>query len=347
MNLQERKELLIRLGNYMLSEDDQWQETKQKAVAENSWFIPAFVELAIKNIADTLLNPRPLQKLIDQYGIPAENQNPKKIGIVMAGNIPLVGFHDMLCTFLTGNFAYIKLSSKDAVLIPHLANKLYQWNADANYFISISEMLKDCDAYIATGSNNSSRYFEYYFRNHPCIIRKNRTSVAVLSGQETQQELEALADDVYQFFGLGCRNVTKLYVPEQYNFVPLLNAFKKYNHLSNHNKYKNNYDYNLAMHILNNTSYMSNESLLLIEDSSFFSRISQLHYEYYSTEEEVRKTLRNNENIQCIISRQDVQLGEAQCPQANDFADGIDTLKFLMQLNASKENGYVNELRRP
>jgi hypothetical protein len=250
----------------------------------------------------------------------------------MAGNIPLVGFHDFFCVFLTGHHAMIKPSSKDEALITHLVNKLIEWNDEVEQFITISGMIKNCDAYIATGSNNSSRYFEYYFGKYPSIIRKNRTSVAILTGYETHEELKKLSDDVYQYFGLGCRNVTKIFVPKNYDFVPLLNAFKKYDHLADHHKYKNNYDYNLAIHILNNKYYMTNDSIILIENGSPFSPISQLHYEYYSNENELREKLKKDQSIQCIVSKKDIGFGEAQCPNVNDYADGIDTMKFLMSL---------------
>jgi hypothetical protein len=193
-------------------------------------------------------------------------------------------------------------------------------------------MIKNCDAYIATGSNNSSRYFEYYFAKYPSIIRKNRTSAAILTGKETIEELEKLADDVYQFFGLGCRNVTKIFVPKDYDFVPLLNAFKKYDHLIDHHKYKNNYDYNLAIHILNKQYYMTNGSIILVENESPFSPISQLHYEYYTDENGVREKLKEDQNIQCIVSKKDIGFGEAQCPGVYDYADGVDTMEFLKSL---------------
>lgn len=332
MKLQERKELLVQLGTYMLSGDEPWQQVKHRAFLDNNWFIPEFVDLSVKNIAENFLQPQALQKLIDDYKIPEENSSPRKVGIVMAGNIPLVGFHDLLCVFLTGHYAWIKPSSKDEVLIKHLVHKMTQWSEEAKQYVVISEMLKNCDAYIATGSNNSARYFEYYFRNHPTIIRKNRTSVAILEGNESNEELEALGDDVYQYFGLGCRNVTKIFVPEHYDFKPLLEAFKKYNYLINHHKYKNNYDYNLAVHILNNHYYMTNGSILLVEDPSAFSRIGQLHFEYYSSADEVRRKLLLDENIQCVTGRHSIPLGQAQCPQVSDYADGVDTVRFLMGL---------------
>lgn len=332
MKLQERKALLLRLGAYLSSNNEAWQLAKEKAFAQNNWFTPEYIALSIKNIANNFLQEASLTELVQQYNIPEENTAPKKVGIVMAGNIPLVGFHDLLCVFMSGNYAFIKPSSKDEVLVQHIVSRLVEWDPGAaNYFI-IGTLLKNCDAYIATGSNNSSNYFEYYFRNVPHIIRKNRTSVAVLTGSETQKELEALGADVYQYFGLGCRNVTKLYVPEHYNFEPLLHAFKKYDQQINHNKYKNNYDYNLALHLLNNRYYMTNGSILLVEDAAPFAPIGQVHYEYYTNEGEVRLQLLNDERIQCVVGRHGIDFGAAQCPAISSFADGVDTMQFLMQL---------------
>jgi len=333
MNLLQRKELLIRLGNYMQANEDEWQQVKHKAYLENQWFIPEFIELSINNIAQNFLQPQQLDRLAKEYQIPEENLHPKKVGIVMAGNIPLVGFHDLLCVLLTGHYAMVKPSSKDEILINHLAKKLIESDREVEQYISFFSMLKNCDAYIATGSNNSSRYFEYYFAKYPSIIRKNRTSVAILTGKETNEELEKLSDDVYQYLGLGCRNVTKIFIPKNYDFVPLLNAFKKYDHLADHHKYKNNYDYNLAIHILNNKYYMTNGSIILIENESAFSPISQLHYEYYSNENDVREKLKDDQNIQCIVSKKDIDFGGAQCPDVCDYADGIDTMQFLKGLS--------------
>lgn len=337
MNLQERKELLLRLGGFIKSDDDGWQTAKQKARAENAWFTDEFIDLAATNIAEQFLTEESLQKLIDLYSIPLENKSPKKVGIVMAGNIPMVGFHDLLCTFLTGHYAVVKLSSKDPVLIKFLVTKLTAWSPAAEPYFTFGDMLKGCDAYIATGSNNSSKYFEYYFGKYPHIIRRARTSVAILTGDESTEELAQLADDVYQYFGLGCRNVTKIFVPGGYDFARLLNVFKKYNYLADHPKYKNNYDYNLAILLLNRRQYMSNESLLLVEDPSPFSPISQLHYQVYKNKEGVREALRNDKSIQCVVSLQDTQFGKAQCPDVCNFADGIDTMEFLIGLISEKE----------
>jgi len=316
----------------MNSDDDAWQAAQRKAFAENHWFIPEFITLSVHNIVQQFLQYEVLKKLLATYQIRDENNNPKKVGLVLAGNIPLVGFHDVLCTFLTGHIAVIKPSSKDAALIKHLVQKLIEWNNEAARYLVLQDLLKGCDAYIATGSNNTGRYFDYYFRNHPTIIRKARTSVAILTGGETEKELESLADDVYQYFGLGCRNVTQLYVPHDYDFVPLLEAFRKYNWTINHNKYKNNYDYNLAIHLLNNKKYMTNGSILLIEDASPFSPISQLHFQYYEDLKKLKERLLNNESIQCVIGER-LPFGAAQCPTLTDFADGVDTMAFLKSLD--------------
>jgi hypothetical protein len=333
MQLEKRKSLLIRLGEYMRGEEASWLQAKQTAFEKNRWFVPEFIDLSVKNIAQNYLQPPALDTLINTYHLSEEITRPKKVGIVMAGNIPLVGFHDFLCVFLSGHIAFIKPSSKDETLIKHLAQKLIEWDESLNSLIQFSDMLKGCDAYIATGSNNTSRYFEYYFKKYPHIIRKNRTSIAILSGNETKEELEKLADDIFQYFGLGCRNVTKLYVPAGYDFIPMLEAFKKYNYLIDHNKYKNNYDYNLAILLLNNRYYMTNGSILLVEDNSLFSPISQLNYEFYSNKEELQKKLHDNEAIQCMVSDENTGFGKAQQPFILDFADGIDTMAFLNELS--------------
>ena len=250
----------------------------------------------------------------------------------MAGNIPLVGFHDLLCVFLTGQNALIKTSSKDDTLIKHLVNVMASWNAEVAVLISFSEMLKGCDAYIATGSNNTAGYFEYYFGKYPNIIRRNRTSVAILTGEESTDELNRLADDVYLYFGLGCRSISKLYAPEGYDFAILLNIFRKYDYLADFHKYKNNYDYNLTLHILNKKFYMSNESLLLVEDDALFSPISQLNYEFYSNQNELLTSLKGRQELQCIIGRDFIPFGQSQYPSLADYADGVDTVRFLTNL---------------
>ncbi|MDQ6758028.1 MAG: acyl-CoA reductase, partial [Bacteroidota bacterium] len=226
----------------------------------------------------------------------------------------------------------IKLSSKDDILLKHITDKLFEWHPALHHKIVFADMLKGCDAYIATGSNNSARYFDYYFGRYPNIIRRNRTSVAVLKGNENEEQLINLADDVLLFFGLGCRNVTKIFVPEGYDFVPLLNAFKKYNYFSDHSKYKNNYDYNLALLIMNNAFYMTNESILLLENENIFSPIAQLNYSFYNNEKPLLQTLQKDKTIQCIVGEGNVEFGKTQNPSLFEYADGIDTMQFLLSL---------------
>ena len=321
---------MSRLGEYILSDDPEWLEAKHRASLVNPWFTQEFIDLASKNIAEQFLTKEKLTSWTSAFN--TDNIQPKKIGIVMAGNIPLVGFHDMLSVFISGHKALIKPSSKDEILIKHLVKKLKEWNPEINELISIEEMLKGCDAYIATGSNNSARYFEYYFAKYHHIIRRNRTSVAILDGNETNEELDKLADDVHLYFGMGCRNVTKIFVPKEYDFVKLLEIFKKYDHFKDHHKYKNNYDYNLAMHILNGKFYMTNESIILFENSSVFSPISQLNYEFYTDKNSVIESLKTSDELQCIVGRGNVPFGQAQNPSLTDYADDINTLSFLTNL---------------
>ncbi len=318
----------------MINNEEDVKKIKEKSFLHNGWFLPAFVELALKNIATEFLHPGILKNWVTTYpGLGEDNISPKLVGIVMAGNIPLAGFHDFLCTFITGHNMLIKSSSKDEVLLKHFTDKLTEWEPSLSRAIQYAEMLKGCDAYIATGSNNTAGYFDFYFGKYPHVIRRNRTSVSVLDGNETRKELEALADDVHLYFGMGCRNITKIYVPAAYDFELLIDEFKKYNYLADVHKYKNNYDYNLAIHVLNKKYYMSTEALLLVEDQNIFSPVSQVHYEFYDTIESVTGTLEHNQSIQCIVGRGYIPFGQAQRPSITQYADGIDTVQFLMSLS--------------
>jgi hypothetical protein len=300
MILQERIDLMGRLGTYMKGNDEEWEAIKERAFRENQWFIPAFIQQSVDNIADRFLDTGLLAQWAAGYKTPALPTG-KTVGLVMAGNIPLVGFHDMLCIFISGHHAMIKVSSKDEVLLRHLVGKLYEWEITVQDHISFAERLKDCDAYIATGSNNTGRYFEYYFGKYPNIIRKNRTSVAVLDGNESATELDALATDIQMYFGFGCRNVTQLYVPEGYDFIPLLQTLKQYEYFMDFHKYKNNFDYHLALLIMGNKYYMNNESIILTENISPFSPVSQVHYQFYKDKASVMQLLKNNSDIQCSV----------------------------------------------
>ena len=331
MNLQERIELMTGLGNYLKENNEEWQAVKEKAYQHNGWFTPEFTDYACRQIAENFLDKNKLQSWAAHYHID-DNIIAKNVGIVMAGNIPLVGFQDFLAVFISGHYQTIKLSSKDDVLLKHLVKILYGMNIEIQNYISIAEMLKGCDAYIATGSNNSGRYFEKYFANYPNIIRKNRTSAAILSGDESQNELERLADDIHLYFGLGCRNVTKIFVPENYNFVPLLKAFDKYKYFGDHHKYKNNFDYQLSVTLLNNVYYMTNDSTLLIENDGIFSPISQLHYQHYRQEQKPEEALKKSDEVQCVVSKNEVKFGTTQQPELFSYADGVDTMQFLLGL---------------
>ena len=331
MNLQKRIELLQLLQKYLKENGEKWQFAKSKAAAHNGWFIPEFIDLAVKNICTGYLQKEKLEYWALHYHLD-DNVGGKNIGIVMAGNIPLVGFHDFLCVFMSGHKQTIKLSSKDDILLKHLVEKLGEWEPEVEKNIQFADMLKGCDAYIATGSNNSGRYFEQYFSKYPNIIRRNRTAVAILNGDETTEELSNLSDDVHLYFGLGCRNVTQLFVPEGYDFVPLLNAFNKYRYFADHHKYKNNYDYQLSIALMNNIYYMTNGSTLLIENNAVFSAISQLNYSYYKNREDVPEILNRNEDIQCITGHTHIAFGQAQRPGLFDYADAVDTMQFLLTL---------------
>jgi hypothetical protein len=332
MDLAHRISLLLKLGKMMKSESPPWKEAKKRAFTHNPWFMPEFIDFAVEQIVDRYLQKDLLEQWVQSYQFPMQNTVPKTIGLVMAGNIPLVGFHDFLSIFISGHRQLIKFSSKDQNLMEALLSFLYEQEPETKDLIqTAAALLKGCDGYIATGSNNTARYFDYYFKKYPSLIRRNRTAVAILSGSESKADLENLADDVYLYFGLGCRNVTKIFVPENYDFVPLLSAFGKYRELAGHNKYKNNYDYQLSLAILNKRFYMTNDSILLLEAESPFSSIGALHYAYYKTRDQVIP-LPEPENIQCVVGKDFIPFGMSQQPTLTDYADGADTLLFLRNI---------------
>ncbi len=331
MNLQQRVEILSQLGEYISAQSPEWQAACQRAEQQNNWFTQAFIQTSANAIVKNFLQLPQLQAWADAYQLDDTIQ-PKTVGIIMAGNIPLVGFHDFLCVFVSGHKQVCKLSSKDDVLLKHLVQKMIEWNPDTANHVAFNSMLKNCDAYIATGSDNSSRYFEYYFGRYPSIIRKNRTSAAILNGNETAEELSLLADDIMLYFGLGCRNITKLYVPRGYNFVPLLDALRKYQWMFEHHKYRNNYDYQLAIYLMNNIYYMTNDCIVLVENDQLFSPIGSLHYSFYESVDDVLTTLKNNEQVQAVAGIGHLPFGQVQNPSLMDYADGVDVLTFLQKL---------------
>ena len=328
MILQERIQILNKLSAYMAGNEPTWAAAKERAARENPWFAPEFIEKAVTSIIVSFLDPQLLANWASKYGVPDQQSQPKKVGLVMAGNIPLVGFHDFLSVFISGHTAVIKPSSKDEILIKHIVSELKKLDPRVSAMVFFAPQLSGLDAYIATGSNNSSRYFDYYFGKFPNIIRRNRTSVAVIDGTETAAELELLADDIQTYFGLGCRNVTQLFAPNNYDFIPLLTALKKYEYYLDFHKYKHNYDYHLALLIMGNKYYMNNDSLVFTENESTFSPVSQVHYQYYNKTDTLSH-LAQNTDIQCIVGHHYIPFGKAQVPSLTDYADGTDTMAFL------------------
>lgn len=340
MRIAERIDLMAKLGEHLLEDKDEFLHAlMSRTEFNNQWFTLENQNLAIKAIAEQFLQREYLQEWVNHYsGI--EPKSPKKVGLVLAGNIPMVGFHDILSVFMAGHKACVKLSSKDAFIMPYLFKILGEWDERAIPYFKVQQKLDGFDAVIATGSNNSSRYFEAYFGKYPHIIRKNRNAVAVLTGEEDQDELHQLGKDVFRYFGLGCRNVAKLYVPTDYDFDPLLTALHEYRSVVLHTKYKNNFDYNYAMLMLNKEQFKANGCILLREDPETSSRIANLNYEYYQVLEQVPGMLHEKEEqIQCVVAKDGVletptlPFGTAQSPGLMDYADGVDTMKFLTELS--------------
>lgn len=321
MKLSERVDALAALGNILHSIEPGDKNTLYlNAGNYNAWFTPSQCDLALKGILKFLVKGK-LEAWVHGYSIP---ENPKKVGVVMAGNIPLVGFHDLLCVLISGHHLAAKLSSQDTVLMRYVVEQLVKIEPRFRDHITFVERLNDVDAVIATGSDNTARYFEYYFRNKPHIIRKNRSSIAVLQGSETDEQLVALGKDVFSYFGLGCRNVSKLIVPEGYDFSRILRLWEAYRDVSNHHKYVNNYDYNKSILLVNRTPFLDNGFVLITENSASVSPISVVYYAHSAD--------LNSDKIQCIVSSDGVPFGKSQEPELTDYADNVDTLKFLTGL---------------
>lgn len=316
---------------------DGFQHQIKLAGEHNGWFTKENILYAIEGWAD-LLTQEHLQNWLEQYESAfAKAYTSKTIAVIMAGNIPLVGFHDFLCVLISGHHVIVKQSSNDKHLLPFLAKYLEYVAPDFKGRITFTEdKLPDYDAVIATGSDNTARYFDYYFGKKPHIIRKNRNSVAVLTGKESPEQLEALAEDVFRYYGLGCRNVSKLYVPQEYDFDAFFNAIYPWNEIINQAKYANNYDYNKAVYLMSLFDLLENGFLMLKEDASFGSPIATLFYEKYDSLENLQKTLEaNSDHIQCVVSESldsdTIQFGHTQKPQLHDYADGVDTIAFLLK----------------
>lgn len=331
MEIQARIAGFVTLGQQLMHQNNPaLEEIKQRAQTENAWFIPSFINASLVQICQHFLQENALKDWVAMYPNVSKTLTQKKIGIVMAGNIPMVGFHDLLSTLMAGHIAVVKLSSKDKVLMEYIIHSLQTIEPSWKDQIIIQDQLKNCDAYIATGSNNTSQYFEYYFGKFPHIIRKNKTSIAILNGDESTEKLGLLADDMMLYFGMGCRNVTQLWVPTGYTFEPLLAALGKYDFVLDNHKYKHNYDYQLALLMMTRQFYMNNGAILLSENPSPFAAISQVHYQYY---EPGNDPALNMEEIQCVVGKGGLEFGTLQSPTLYQYADGVDTLAFLAGLN--------------
>lgn len=341
VQLQDRINLLAELGHYLRTGGDEALDLAiRQSYAENSWFTEENIHKALNAIALEFLDKDKLTAWAAQYAIPAHDYPVKTVGLIMAGNIPLVGFHDWLCVFVAGYRAKVKLSDKDKRLLPLLVKKMGEWHHESHAyteFLSDADKLAGFDLVIATGSNNTARYFEQYFGKYPHIIRRNRNAVAVLNGLETKEDMMALGRDIFSYFGLGCRNVSKLYVPHGYQFDTLLEVLHEYRDMANHNKYKNNFDYNFTLYILNQMPHLNNGCLLLREDPSLQARIASAHYEYYDDLYELDQLLsKKTEEIQCVVGNVKLSdykvlpFGKSQEPTLNDYPDGEDVMQFLV-----------------
>ncbi len=307
----------------------------------NPWFTEEFVRYCFKYWINAL-TPKNVENWLSNYPQLNDRLSKKCLLLIPAGNIPLVGLHDILCAIIAGVRLKIKLSSKDKLLSKWIINEIRHEFELMNRIQICEEIIEDFDAVIATGSDNTNRYFEYYFGKYPNILRKNRNSLAILSGDETSEELEMLTDDIFIYFGMGCRSVSKLFVPVDYDFTKLFEAFRKYEHLMYHNKYANNYDYRTAICQLNKTDYYNAGNALLIENPSLLSPLAVLHFSFFKNTMEIEDfTQENKHKIQCIISNLSnfagrISFGSAQNPLLNEYADGIDTIKFLIKLQEGK-----------
>ncbi len=356
MDIEKRKETFITLGHFLRQFDPdnpaevssggvdklnrEFMESVKEVVSSahlyNPWFTERNVRLALAS-AGKMLSPEKMEKWLSGYNFSQKPSRKMRIGVIMAGNIPLVGFHDMLCVLISGHSFAGKLSSKDDKLLPLLARIISCLEPEIERDIHFeSGFLKEFDAVIATGSNNSARYFDYYFGQYPHIIRRNRNSAAILSGDETEAELEKLADDIFRYFGLGCRSVSKLYLPENFDFTSLQRAFSVYSHLSEHHKWDNNYRYRKAAFLMNKIPYCDFGFVLLKEDKNLFSPIGVIYYEHFAGKDEAwRELYENKEELQCIVSQEKgplgtVPFGKAQEPELWNYPDNVDTIDFLL-----------------
>ncbi|WP_027136796.1 acyl-CoA reductase [Gaetbulibacter saemankumensis] len=352
MHLQERIEAFVKLGDFLSQFSNEAVQKKNNiehndlffdgfkhqlklAQEHNGWFTPENITYSINSWVNALSESN-LTKWLEPYNISVNN--PKTIAIVMAGNIPLVGFHDFLSVLITGHKVLVKQSSNDKQLLPFLAKYLEYVAPGFKGRIRFTDnKIENFDAVIATGSNNTARYFEYYFKGKPAIIRNNRNSVAVLTGEESESELQNLAEDIFRYYGLGCRNVSKLFVPKNYNFEAFFQAMYPWHHIIDGAKYANNYDYNKAVYLMSEFEMLENGFLMIKEDTSYASPIATVFYEYYDDKAQLTKKLDTDKDlIQCIVangfSENEIAFGHTQKPQLWDYADSVDSVEFLLAI---------------
>ena len=334
--LTERLDWLVYLGELFLSykknKNDQFHSIIKKAEINNSWFTEKNINTSI-HYWQTKLNFENLYAWISNYEI--TKMQPVKVGIIMAGNFPFAGLHDLICVIISGNIAIVKTSRSDKVLIDYLIDYIWNKFPISKHYIIKSEILKEFDKVIATGSNNTFRYFEYYFKKKPAILRKSRTSVAILENNTDKDSLRLLAKDIFTYFGLGCRNVSKLFVPVGFDLKKLICAFDEFEQIKFHHKYYNNLNYYKTIKILNNEKFIDGEFFLMSKSKKFTPPISEIYYEFYSNKKDLIKYLKTqSNNLQCIVSNSicenHVNFGETQNPMLSDYADNIDTIKFLL-----------------
>ncbi|MBN2615083.1 MAG: hypothetical protein JXR71_05260 [Bacteroidales bacterium] len=331
------KEEITGFSSVQLEAMNKLKDEVLRAKNNNGWFDEKLVQNALLALGESLREDK-LKRWISAYDFHSGKEE-KTVGVIMAGNVPAVGFHDFLSVLISGNKLLAKLSSDDNKLMPAIADLLISIEPEfASKIIFAEGTIKDFDAVIATGSNNTARYFDYYFGKYPNIIRKNRNGIAVLTGEETEASLKALAEDIFLYYGLGCRNVAKLYVPENYDFEPLLSVLSQYPDVDINHKYHNNYDYNKAIFLVNKKDHLDTGNLLLTESDSFASPVSVVHYEFYKDNKVLRNYLMTRQNqIQCVVSeagflKETVHFGKSQQPELWDYADGVDTMDFLLKL---------------
>ncbi|PAW93785.1 acyl-CoA reductase [Mucilaginibacter sp. MD40] len=337
ININDITDTFSQLGALLSQPDEQLNDLIESERHYNAWFTPESVRKAVTATGE-MLNRADIEKWLSAYNIPV--QQPKKVGLVLAGNIPMVGFHDALCVLVAGHHAVIKASSQDSRLIRYALDKLVEIAPAYSGRYTFVEKLEGFEAIIATGSNNTSRYFEYYFGKAPHIIRKNRNSIALLTGDESNEELTALGHDILNYFGLGCRNVSKLLVPEGYNFTQFFEAIEHLNEIIHHHKYNNNYDYNKSIYLVNRDQHLDNGFLMVKRDERLTSPLSVVFYDTYSSLSEAQEQLQSlTDQLQCIVTNapvdvpnQVVGFGRSQHPNLWDYADGIDTMDFLSNL---------------